>query len=213
MHFPTLTAFSFLLLFLAIIPCFYLEIEITYTALMWACLWMIPWLILHEVLHSLSYVIHGAEFKNITYGVCLEKSILYCLCKQNISKKNILYSLLSPFFWLGIVTYILGALLESKLLILLSILNISGSAGDLVMFFFILKLKDVEFSEFDNPIAFGIYTKESLETKKVLGLRWMEKKDDLVRNDFKKIHISKPSIWILIGFLFLFGFSLFLNCI
>lgn len=213
MHLPTLTILSFLLLFLVSIPCFFLEIEITDITLRWTCLFMIPWLILHELLHSFSYVIHGANFKNITYGMSLEKSILYCLCKQNITKKNILCSLLSPLIWIGIVTYILGILVGSETLILLSIINISGSVGDLVMFFFILKLNDVEFSEFDNPTAFGIYTKQNLEGKKVFGLRYLEKRDELIRNDLEKIHISKPSIYILIGLILLFCFSIFLNCI
>ena len=67
----------------------------------------IPYLILHEIIHSISYCIHGAKFKNITYGAHLEKGILCCLCKQNISKKNILFSLLAPFFYLGIITFII----------------------------------------------------------------------------------------------------------
>lgn len=213
MHLPTLTVLSFLLLVLAFIPCFWIEIEITDTTLMQTCLFMIPWLILHELLHSFSYVIHGANFKNITYGMSLENGILYCLCKQNISKKNILYSLLYPFVWIGIVTYILGILCGSEVLILLSIINISGCVGDLIMFFFILKLKNVEFSEFDNPTSFGIYTVENLENKKVFGLRYLEKKEELTRTDLRKICISKPSIYILIGLILLFSFSIFLNCI
>ena len=58
---------------------------------------MIPYFLLHEVLHSVSYVLNGAKFKYITYGAHLEKGILCCLCKQNVSKRNILCSLLFPF--------------------------------------------------------------------------------------------------------------------
>ena len=58
---------------------------------------IIPYLILHELLHSVAYVINGANFNNITYGAHLEKGILCCLCKQNVSKRNILISLLFPF--------------------------------------------------------------------------------------------------------------------
>lgn len=213
MHLPTLSILSFLLLFLAAIPCIFLELEITRTTLVWTILLMIPWLLFHELLHSFSYMICGANFKNITYGISLEKSVLYCLCKQNISKKNILVSLLTPFFLIGIVTYILGTFLGNEILILLSILNISGSVGDLVMFFFIVKLKEIEFSEFDNPLAFGIFTKENLEKEKAFGLRFMEKKEALSRIDFQKVRISKLSILILISLLLLCGFLLFLNCI
>jgi len=211
MHLPVLTILSFLLLFLAISPCLWLEIKITHTTLIWTCLWILPWLILHELLHSFAYVIHGAKFKNITYGMCLEKSILYCLCKENISKTNILCSLLYPFLIIGVGTYILGILLGNVILILLSILNISGCVGDLVMFFFIMKLKNIEFSEFDNPIQFGIYTEENLENKKAFGLCFIEKKESLEKTNLKKINISVPSIWILAMLFLLFCFSLFQN--
>ena len=66
----------------------------------------IPYLVFHELLHSLAYVLYGANFKNITYGAHIEKGVLCCLCKQNINKKNILFSLMYPFFFLGIVTLI-----------------------------------------------------------------------------------------------------------
>ena len=57
---------------------------------------VIPYFILHEVIHSIAYVLWGADFKKITYGAHLEKGILCCLCKQNISKRNVLASLLAP---------------------------------------------------------------------------------------------------------------------
>lgn len=209
MHFPVLTFFSFFLLFLALFPCFYLGIKVTYMKLIETCILVFPWLMLHELLHGFSYMIHGAKWRNITYGICLEKSILYCLCKQNISKKNILWSLFFPFFWIGIVTYILGILFGNVTLILLSILNISGCAADLVMFFFLLKLKNIEFSEFDNPFAFAIYTAEDVSNKKTFGLRFVEKRNVLEKNDLKKFQISTKSVWILIGIFFLFCYLLF----
>ena len=48
----------------------------------------IPYIILHELVHSISYVVHGASVKKITYGIHLEKGIMCCLCKQNIKKKK-----------------------------------------------------------------------------------------------------------------------------
>ena len=69
---------------------------------------MLPYLVLHEILHSVAYVIHGADFKNITYGAHMEKGILCCLCKQNITKKNILISLVYPLIFIGIFTYVIG---------------------------------------------------------------------------------------------------------
>ena len=70
-----------------------------------------------------------------------------CLCKQNISKKNILISLLFPFIFIGVITYVIGVLFNNSVLIWLSILNISGCSGDLMMFLGLLRLKNFEYSE------------------------------------------------------------------
>ena len=134
---------------------------------------MIPYMILHEILHSISYVMNGAKFKNITYGVHLDKGVLCCLCKQNITKKNILISLLTPFIIIGVLTYIIGILINSQVLVILSIFNISGCAGDLMMFLELAKIKNFEFSEYDNPVAFGLYSSEDLSKTKLKGLKYI----------------------------------------
>lgn len=154
---------------------------------------MIPYFILHEIIHSLSYIIFGAKPKNITFGVHLEKGILCCLCKQNVTKNNILISLLSPFIIIGVITYIVGIIISNDLLIFLSIINMAGSAADLVMFYHLSKLKNFEFSEYDNPVAFAIYTKEDLSNKKLWGLKYIGNKKELEKTTNKKITISKTS--------------------
>lgn len=159
---------------------------------------MVPYLILHELLHSFSYVLHGADFKNVTYGAHLEKGILCCLCKQKISKKNILTSLIYPFIFIGVITYIIGVIFDWPILIALSIVNISGCAGDLIMFADFLRLKDFEYSEYDNPTAFGLYTSNDLSKKKLFGLKYVETSNQLEIKDLKKVSISKTSI---IGFI------------
>ena len=167
----------------------------------------IPYLFLHEILHALSYTIHGANLKNITFGIHLEKGVLCCLCKQNISRKNILISLIYPFFFIGIVTYIIGLIFNDIILIVLSILNIVGCSGDLVMFFDFLKLKDFEYSEYDNPTAFGLYSSKDLSNKKMFGLRYIETKDSLEIKNLKKLQYSKLSIIVII-LLFILGIIL-----
>jgi hypothetical protein len=152
-------------------------------------------MVLHELLHAFSYRIHGAKGKNITFGVHLEKSILCCLCKQDISKRNICTSLLYPFFFLGVVTYIVGAIFKLPMLFLLSIFNLGGCIGDLVMFMFISKLpKDIKYAEYDDPTAFAILSSEDLSERKPFGLQYIEKKDKLEQKDMKKVRISKMSI-------------------
>ena len=172
---------------------------------------IIPYLILHELLHSLAYVINGAKFKNITYGAHIEKGILCCLCKQNISKRNILISLLFPFVIIGVITYIIGTLTNNIVLIWLSILNISGCSADLIMFFELLKLKDFEYSEYDNPVAFGLYTSKNLSKTKLFGLKYIGETKALEKNNMKKISISKFSIITFIIFIILGIWLIFLT--
>lgn len=160
----------------------------------------LPYLILHEQLHSLAYVIYGADFKNITFGAHLEKGILCCLCKQKINKRNILHSLLYPFIFIGIITLIIGIVVNYPVLVILSLVNISGCSGDLVMFYHLRKLNDFEFSEYNDPIAFGLYTKNDFSKLKMLGLDYIGKKTKLETDDLRKVVISKPSIIILIIF-------------
>ena len=164
----------------------------------------------HELIHSLSYTINGASFKNITFGCSLEKGVLYCLCKQNISKKNIFCSLISPFIFLGVITYIISLILYSKILLLLSIFNIAGCAGDLIMFAFIRKLNNIEYSEFDDEISFGIYSNKDISKTSHFGLKYIGKKDSLPRKDKRKIKISKASIPILILFIIMGIIDLFI---
>lgn len=159
---------------------------------------MLGYLCTHELLHSLAYVIHGANYKNISYGVALEKGVLYCLCKQNITKKNILYSLMYPLIFIGIITYIIALIYKMPTLFLLSIMNIGGSIGDIIMFKFIYKLKDIEFSEYDSILGFAIYSEKDLSKMKPFGLKYKETKEKLKRNRGRKVNITYKSLIILI---------------
>lgn len=150
-------------------------------------------MLIHELLHSLSYVLYGGDFKKIVYGAYLEKGVLYCLCKQNISRKNILNSLMVPLFYLGIIPYIIAIIFELPFLLFLAILNIVGAAGDIMMFIYIMQLdKSIEFSEFDNPIRFAIYTDKEINVK-FFGLDYIETSKTLPRKELKKLTISKGS--------------------
>ncbi len=193
----------FLILFITILLKAPIEVKNEVIAL------MVPYFLLHEVLHSVSYVLNGADFKNITYGAHLEKGVLCCLCKQNITRRNILVSLLFPFMIIGVFTYILGLILNSSVLIMLSIINISGCSGDIIMFLALSKLKNYEYSEYDNPIAFGLYTNEDLSNKKFFGLKYVGVADELDRNDLKKFDINIGNALVLliifvVGILLLF---------
>ena len=69
------------------------------------------------------------------------------------------------------------------------------------MFMYIIKLnKNIEFSEFDNPIQFAIYSNEDVSKVKHFGLNFIKTADKLERKDLKKITISKGTIIVLIIF-------------
>lgn len=155
-------------------------------------------MLIHELLHSLAYVLYGGEFKKIVYGAYLEKGVLYCLCKQDITRKNILNALMFPLFYIGIIPYVIAIIFNLPFLLLLAIVNIVGATGDIMMFIYIYSLdKEIEFTEFDNPIRFAIHTKKDINVK-FFGLDYIETTTSLPRKDLKKLTISKGSYVALI---------------
>ena len=198
-----LLLFFFLGIGFIIYPSFLYDVFNHYSFLIFMIIYIL-YMILHELLHSLAYVIYGANYKNITYGMCLEKGVLCCLCKQNINKNNILHSLMYPLIIIGFLTFIIGYLFRLPLLFILSIFNISGCIGDIIMFFFIKKLdNNIFFSEFDDPTSFSIYTDKDISKEKHFGLKYLGSFYELKRNDLRKIYISLPSILLLFVILIL----------
>lgn len=141
----------------------------------------------------------GGNSKKISFGAIIEKGIFYCLHKGNVKRKNILTSLLTPLVILGIITYVIALLINSPVLSMLSLLNISGSIGDIIMFYHLNKIKNFEFSEFDDPTSFGIYTKEDLSNKKMYGLKFKETREKLEIKDKTKINITVLSYLFMIA--------------
>lgn len=162
----------------------------------------VGYMILHELLHSLGYVLNGASFKKIVYGAYIEKGVFYCLCKQDISKRNILIAIMFPLVFIGIITYVVAIIFNLPTLLYLSILNIAGCIGDIIMFMYLVKLnKNIKFTEFDNPIQFAIYSSEDVSKIKHFGLDFIKETDMVSRTDLKKISISRGSIIISLIFI------------
>ncbi len=169
------------------------------------------YLILHEILHSIAYVIYGGKYNKIVYGMSLEKGILYCLCKQNVTRRNILHSLMYPLFFIGIVTYIISIIFNLPLLFALSIFNLIGCGGDIIMFIFISKLdKDIMFTELDDEMSFAIYADKDISKNNHFGLKYLGVKNNIERNDLEKIRISKASKIIILVLLILCIIALFI---
>lgn len=163
------------------------------------------WFILHEFIHGLGFMIY-ANPKNINYGVELEKGIFYCMCKERISKKGIMVALLLPLFIIGLFTYFIGIIFNLYFLTFLSIINIAGSVGDIVMSLFILKLpNDISYVDLGDTTSFTIISKRDLKQFKMIALK-LEKTGDYKKATSKTnkiITISKISKVIFAIFLIL----------
>lgn len=164
-------------------------------------LYLLIYLCVHELLHGIGYIIGGAKPKNIYFGAALEKGILYCLCRQEVKKKSILISLQMPFTVIGVITYVIGLLINDYNLIILSVCNLVGASMDMMMFFYIMKIKNVRYSETDANDEFVLITSEDLSKKKSMFFNLKEtkpyKKEDYIFKKKKRVEISKIS-WILL---------------
>ena len=169
---------------------------------------IIGYLMLHEFLHGVGYFIGGTKRKNITYGIELEKGIFYAMAYQKLTKKNILISLQMPFMVIGVITYVIGIIFNIPMLVLLSIVNLSGAAMDMAMFIYFLRLpKDFTYSESGNPDEFVVISSEDLTKYKSIFLKQVEVKDykekDFEFKNLKKIKVTKTSIILLVLFILL----------
>jgi len=174
----------------------------------WILVILMLYMILHEILHGIGYRITGTKTNKIKYGIELEKGILYTLVLEEVPKKNILVSLQMPFVIIGIITLLLGYILNLPLLVLLSIFNLMGASMDLVMFIYISRIKDVHYAETKASDEFILISKEDLTKRKSLFFKIIEvnnyKKEDYIIKSDKKITISKASIIFTIIYL-IFG--------
>lgn len=165
------------------------------------------WMFLHEFIHGITYVFGGADYKNIKYGIVLEKGILYCKCGQYVNKNAILLSIISPFIWIGVITLIIGFIINSPLLIILSLINIAGASADVLLFFsfFIFRDKDLEFKEIKDSSTFLIKTKEDLTNKKFISVKLVEVLDeDCMEKEDKIFTITKASKFFITIFILMF---------
>lgn len=211
MNMMTLNVLCILLFVVVFLITFLINPSIEFNLGLREILLIIFWFMLHELLHYVGFYLNsGVKAKNLVLGAELEKGIFYCMCKQEISKKAIIQALLFPLVIIGILTWIIGMINSSGLLVMLSLLNISGAIGDIVMVIFLLKCpKDIKYIDLDDTTSFYIISSSDLSKIKVLGLRLDESgiydKDRIYPKNFKKITITKTSIIILILFIIIFA--------
>ena len=108
------------------------------------------------------------------------------------------------FMIIGVITYIIGIIFNLNILTLLSIINLTGAALDIVMFLYIMKIKDITYSETGAPDEFVLISKEDLTKRKSLFLEIIETKD-YNKSDYKfdignRFEISKRSLTAVVVF-------------
>ena len=174
---------------------------------------LIPiWAIIHELIHGLFYYLTGTKKENISFGIALEKGVFYCLTNQEITKKGIMISLIAPFILIGILTLIIGLFIKSPILILLSIFNIGGASGDLIMFAYFFTLDNFLYTEMGEPTSFAIITDKDLLKAKHFGLNIIDYgkyKNNMFKVKTEKIKITKLSWIILIIFFILLIYNFY----
>ena len=175
---------------------------------------MFIWLVIHELLHGVGFALFKeVDKKNITFGAALEKGVFYCMCKQHITKKVILTSLLFPLTIIGIITLIIGMIINNYELVFLSILNIVSSIGDIAMTIYFLKTtNDILYLDLDDCTSFTVLSKKSLDNIKAPGIILKEKgiydEKTMQSKDKRKLVISKLSKILIIIVLILLLISI-----
>lgn len=173
---------------------------------------MFFWLLLHELLHGIGFALSkDVKKENITFGMFLEKDVFYCMCKQTISKKSALVALLFPVTIIGIITLIIGMIINHYELVFLSVFNIMSSIGDIVMSIYFLKCpRDITYLDLDDCTSFTVVSTNNLDNIKVPGLildkKGIYNQDEMIAKDKRKLVISPASYLLIFIIILLFIF-------
>ncbi len=162
-----------------------------------AIILMFLYFALHEICHGIGYALFAKNKKNIKFGAILEKGVFYAMCQEEISKKAIIVSLLFPILILTLIPIPFAIIFKNSLLLFLSITNLIGAIGDILLIKLVLKLpKNITYIDYDNNIGAYFLCDEDISNVKSLGLNCHETKihdENLINKDIKTIYISEPS--------------------
>lgn len=218
MNLTLINIISIIIFIIPLVPCIKIVKDYILNDNMKACATLLGaylfWMIFHEALHGIGHLLCGSSKKDLSFGACIEKGVLFCLIRKEVHKKQILTSLIFPFFFIGVVTYIIGLIINSPLLVLLSVFNISGASADLIMFLDFIKLdKDITYIEPGDGTSFYLMA-DNLKNKKLFGLVLEEEgeyKEDMFKDrNYKIFDISKTSIIVFVVILIFLGLCMFL---
>lgn len=115
--------------------------------------------VIHEAIHGLIWGLFAkGHLKSINFGIIWEMLTPYCTCSEPLTKWQYITGAVMPALVLGFGLAPVAIVLESFLLLVLSVLMIVGGGGD---FYIILKIllyrnKNKEVLFFDHPCECGL---------------------------------------------------------
>lgn len=119
---------------------------------------MFLYIILHELVHALFMKAYGA--KKVDFGV--KGMYAFAGCKEYFSKGPYLFIAIAPVLFLGIILLAVNLIVPYDYIwfvYFIQLINLSGAAGDLFVFFTFLKL-DKSLLIQDTGVEMKVYAKE-----------------------------------------------------
>jgi len=90
-------------------------------------------IIVHELLHMIGFLLYDFKLEKISFGIN-KVGIPFTRISKVIPKKYFLIATLMPMVLLGILPLIYSLIIFNKIIVTFSIINISGSSGDILIF-------------------------------------------------------------------------------
>lgn len=165
------------------------------------------YMVLHELCHGLGYVLFVKDKSNIKFGAVLEKGVLYAMCQEKLTKKQIMISLLLPLLLLSVLVLPIAIIFKNADLFFLAGLNLIGSIGDIAMLKLISRMpSDIKYIDLDSEIGTYLLSKKDITKYQTKMLKYTESgkySNSLIAKDIKKVHITKASLICFIMFILL----------
>ncbi|AQQ55217.1 hypothetical protein B0X71_18650 [Planococcus lenghuensis] len=92
-------------------------------------------IVLHELFHLLGFLLFGrVPFSSLAYGLNVKMGVAYATTDRPLRVRAMRKALLLPFWVTGVLPGVIGFMVPSQLLVLLSTMLIAGAAGDFAMY-------------------------------------------------------------------------------
>lgn len=177
---------------------------------------IILWFIIHELLHYVGFLTDkSVSPKDLLLGMRIEVGILYCMCKKPIGKRSILVALNFPLFFIGILTMAIAYIIKSSPLMLLSMINISGAVGDIIMSIQMSKMpKNIKYVDGDDSTGYYILSENDISNIKLPFVKLTDsglyEPEKILSKETRKVIITKKSYVFLVAYLMIFVLLMFL---